>query len=101
MDHNPLSALQCHDSEFASVVGAEEASPPSSSSGSSEAMIGFGFNIGCSARGTKPCGCSPLACCLFLSCFSITCTESSTVWSLSLELEQPIFKMIIVLSIII
>lgn len=47
---------------------------------------------GCSARGIYPCGFSPCFICIFLSCFSMTCTLSSTVLStFPLELPQPIF----------
>lgn len=46
---------------------------------------------GCSARGTYPCGFSPCFICIFLSCFSMTCTLSSTVLStFSFEFLQPI-----------
>jgi hypothetical protein len=51
----------------------------------------FGFNKGCSALGTYPCGACPLAFCTFRSCANMTWTESSTVCNAdSLELPQPI-----------
>lgn len=76
---------------FFSPSGSDD-DPPVVSTLLSSASASFFFcaNRGCSARGTYPFGFSPFFCALFLSCFIMTCTESSTVSRVFRDAPQPI-----------
>lgn len=78
---------------YSSVAIGPFAVAPFGPSAGAGVLIALGFNKGCWARSLYPCTGSPFRCWTFLSCCSITWTESSTWCSPDFELPQPILAL--------